>query len=51
VTPKASAKILDALSIPAGERDYAALAQEIGDVRVNNPTPAFPRLELVEEAV
>jgi methionyl-tRNA synthetase len=50
VTPRASAKILDALCIPATDRDFAALETEIGSVRVDSPTPAFPRLELPEEA-
>lgn len=49
VTPLASARILDALCIPVDARDFAALETGIGDVRVENPTPAFPRLELVEE--
>lgn len=51
VTPRASAKILDALCIPAGGRNFAALDAEIGAVRVDNPTPAFPRLELPAEDV
>ena len=51
VIPKSSAKILDALCIPASERDYAALATRIADgaIRVDNPTPVFPRLELPAE--
>ncbi|HEY6814801.1 MAG TPA: methionine--tRNA ligase, partial [Croceibacterium sp.] len=49
VTPRASAKILDALCIPADGRDFAALGAEIGAVRAENPTPAFPRLELPAE--
>src|SRR5690606_5128617 len=48
VTPTASTKILDALCIPAAARDFGALETEIADVRVENPTPGFPRLELVE---
>src|SRR5690606_2826329 len=48
VTPRASTKILDALCIPAAARDFGALETEIADVRVENPTPVFPRLELVE---
>jgi len=54
VTPAASAKILDALCVPADKRDYAALADDpaLGAIRIENPTPAFPRLELpAEEAV
>src|SRR6478609_1490679 len=50
VTPRASVKILDALCIPAEARDFAALAAEINAVRVDNPTPAFPRLEMPTEA-
>ena len=52
VTPTASARILDALCIPKGERDFAALAADPaeGPIRVDNPTPAFPRLEMPEEA-
>lgn len=48
VTPMSSAKILDALCIPHDARDLAALAQDpaLGPIRVDNPTPAFPRLEL-----
>ena len=48
VTPTASAKILDALSIPAEARNYAALRTDIasGEIRVDSPSPAFPRLEM-----
>jgi len=48
VTPMSSAKILDALNIPQDARDLAALAHDpaLGPIRVDNPTPAFPRLEL-----
>lgn len=48
VTPTASAKILDALSIAADARDFAALAHDIalGEIRIDSPSPAFPRLEL-----
>ena len=51
VTPKASARILDVLCIPQAERDFAALANDpaLGTMRVENPTPAFPRLDLPEE--
>jgi len=51
VTPKAAAQILDALCIPAGERDFEALAQDpaLGPMRVENPKPAFPRLDLAAE--
>jgi methionyl-tRNA synthetase len=50
VTPRASAKILDALCVPAEARDFAALAADLGAIRVDNPTPAFPRLEMPDEA-
>jgi methionyl-tRNA synthetase len=51
VVPVASAKMLDALCIPADKRDYAALANDIalGPIRVENPTPVFPRLEMPAE--
>lgn len=52
VTPGAAARILDALCIPAADRDFAALEREIvdGEIRVDDPKPVFPRLELPEEA-
>jgi methionyl-tRNA synthetase len=52
VTPSASTKILDALCIPAGARDLAALAEDpaLAPIRVENPKPVFPRLELPVEA-
>jgi len=53
VTPTASEKVLDALCIPADARDFAALVQDpaLGAIRVDNPSPVFPRLEIpVEEA-
>ncbi len=50
VTPRASAKILDALCIPDDARAFAALKAELEAVRVDNPTPAFPRLEMPQEA-
>ena len=48
VTPTSTAKILDALCIPQDARDLSALAHDpaLGTIRVENPTPAFPRLEL-----
>lgn len=48
VIPTASAKILDAFCIPADARSYAALATDValGTIRVENPSPAFPRLDL-----
>ena len=50
VIPDASAKILDVLSIPEGERDYAALTNDIalGPITIDNPKPVFPRLNLPE---
>lgn len=48
VVPVASAKMLDALTIPANKRDLAALTAEdpaLGAIRVDSPTPVFPRLE------
>jgi methionyl-tRNA synthetase len=50
VTPRASARILDALCIPADARDFAALEIDIGSVQVDSPAPAFPRIELPEDA-
>jgi methionyl-tRNA synthetase len=53
VVPSASAKMLDALCIPADARDLAALAAgdpALGAIRVENPAPAFPRLEMPAEA-
>ena len=48
VTPVASTRILDVLCVPSGSRDLAALTQDpaLGAIRVENPTPAFPRLEM-----
>ncbi|KRA83367.1 methionine--tRNA ligase [Altererythrobacter sp. Root672] len=52
VTPRAATKMLDALSIPADARDFAALANDpaLEAIRVDNPSPVFPRLELPAEA-
>lgn len=49
VVPSAAAKMLDALCIPGNLRDLAALDKEdpaLGTIKVNAPTPTFPRLEL-----
>ncbi|MFB0611401.1 methionine--tRNA ligase [Aurantiacibacter poecillastricola] len=49
VIPAASEKILDALTIPSEQRDYAALSANdpsMGTITVENPKPVFPRLEL-----
>jgi len=53
VTPTASAKILDALCIPADKRDFAALTDDpaLTAIRVDNPTGVFPRLEMPAEEV
>ena len=51
VTPAASAKVLDALCIPADKRDFAALGEDpaLGAIRVEHPSPVFPRLEMPAE--
>ena len=48
VIPMAATKILDALCIPANERDLVALGEDpaLGPIRVDHPTPVFPRLEM-----
>ena len=53
VIPASAGAVLDLLDIPAGERDYAALADGEGYTRVAArgvtiaaPTPIFPRLEM-----
>jgi len=50
VTPTAAGKLLDTLSIPPAARDFAALAEDPanGPIRVENPRPVFPRLEIGE---
>jgi len=52
VIPVASGKILDALCIPADARGFASLDDDFSQqpIRVENPSPAFPRLELPAEA-
>ena len=51
VIPTACSKILDSLCVPAAGRDYAAIdGARLDVVRVENPTPAFPRLELPDGA-
>ena len=52
VIPASSAKLLDTMGIPSGERDYAALADEGSYERLAGsgftlglPSPIFPRLE------
>jgi methionyl-tRNA synthetase len=52
VVPNASAKMLDALCIPRSQRDLLALWGDdpaLGLIRVDNPTPVFPRLEMPTE--
>jgi methionyl-tRNA synthetase len=54
VVPSASTRMLDALCIPADRRDLAALSREdpaLGAIRVDTPTPIFPRLEAPAEDV
>jgi len=47
VIPTASAKLLDALSIPADGRDYNSLAAEAPALfQIDKPVPVFPRLDL-----
>ncbi|MFV0643378.1 MAG: methionine--tRNA ligase [Sphingomonadaceae bacterium] len=50
VIPASSSKILDALCIPSSGRDYQALAEDpsLGAIRVDNPSPVFPRLDMPE---
>ena len=55
VIPASAAKLLDQLGVPAGERDYAALADEGRYARraasgpIQPPEPIFPRLSLPAE--
>ena len=56
VIPGSSARLLDAMGVPEGERDYAALEDEASyerlagsGFRLAQPTPIFPRLELPGE--
>jgi len=50
VTPSAAAKLLDALCIPGDRRDFSALEEDpaLGTIRIENPRPVFPRLEITE---
>jgi methionyl-tRNA synthetase len=50
VIPEASTKILDAMCIPENARDFAALERDepFEAIRVDNPKPVFPRLEMPE---
>jgi methionyl-tRNA synthetase len=56
VIPRSTAKLLDAMGVPAGERDFAALEDpgsyrrlaESG-FRLAAPTPIFPKLEMPAE--
>ncbi len=57
IVPHSAAKVLDQLGIPLGERDFAALtnadwymARVATGEKLGQPMPAFPRLELPEEA-
>lgn len=56
IIPGSAGKLLDMLSIPVGERDYAALADHgryarlaAAGTRIEAPTPIFPRLEMPVE--
>ena len=56
VIPASSARLLDAMGVPAGERDYAALADAGSYARLASsgfrlaaPTPIFPKLEMAAE--
>ena len=57
IVPGSSARLLDQMGIPAGERDYAAL-EDSGSFerlarsgfRLASPTPIFPKLELAPDA-
>jgi methionyl-tRNA synthetase len=55
VIPVAAVKLLDQLGVPAGERDYAALADEgrygrlAASGAIQPPEPIFPRLTLPAE--
>ena len=57
VIPASSARLLDAMGVPAGERDYAALEDASSYARLATsgfrlaaPTPIFPRLETAAES-
>jgi methionyl-tRNA synthetase len=57
VVPASAAKLLDQLGVPAGERDFAALADTgryerlaASGFTLAPPTPIFPRLEMHAEA-
>ena len=52
-TPSASNKILDQLSVDENYRDFKSLSEEFklkGDVEIDKPEGAFPRLEVKEAA-
>ena len=51
VVPVAAGRMLDALCIDPAERDLAALASDpaLGTIRVDSPSPVFPRLEMPAE--
>jgi methionyl-tRNA synthetase len=57
VVPESASKVLDQLGIPSDERSYAALtdagwymARVATGENIGQPVPAFPRLELPEDA-
>ena len=56
IVPQASARLLDSMGVPAGERDYEALEDPDGygrlagsGFRLAPPSPIFPKLELPAE--
>jgi methionyl-tRNA synthetase len=56
VIPRSSARLLDAMGVPAGEPDFAALEDPGGyrrlaesGFRLATPTPIFPKLEMPAE--
>jgi methionyl-tRNA synthetase len=52
IVPESSAKMLDALCVPRNQRDLIVLWGDdpaLGLIRVDNPTPVFPRLEMPAE--
>jgi methionyl-tRNA synthetase len=57
VIPASAARLLDAMGVPAGERDFAALADDgryerlvASGFTLGAPSPIFPRLEAPHEA-
>lgn len=48
VVPDSATKMLDALCIDENQRNFGALEKDtaLGEIRVDSPTPVFPRLEM-----